>query len=131
MDVSTMSPKKIGALGESIVCEYLKRKGFRIIDRNVAKKTGEIDIIAQKGSTLHFVEVKTILCYTFPGEGGYQDGYDPSANLHAEKIRKVARTGEWYMTQKRWEGAASVDAALVWLRKRDGRAQVSYLPQIL
>ena len=47
--------KEIGNLGEDIACEYLRRKGFRIVARNVARKTGEIDVIAKKEATLHFV----------------------------------------------------------------------------
>jgi len=38
---------KIGNLGEDIACRFLKKKGFKIVDRNYRKKWGEIDIIAQ------------------------------------------------------------------------------------
>lgn len=126
-----MNRKRIGARGEDVACEYLRRRGFRIRDRNVFRKTGEIDIIAQKGNTLHFVEVKSVLCNEFPDPKVWRDRYDPSLNLHQEKIRKVARTSEWYVANERWEGYVQVDAALVWLRERDGRSLVSYLPQIL
>ncbi|MES2668489.1 MAG: YraN family protein [Patescibacteria group bacterium] len=131
MDLSEMNRKQRGAYGESAAARYLESKGFRIRDRNVTRKTGEIDLIAQKGKTLHFVEVKSILCEEFPDPKAWKDRYDPSLNLHREKIRKVARTGEWYAANKRWEGLVAVDAVLVWLRARDGAARVSYLPQIL
>jgi len=131
MDVSTLSPKEVGALGERIAAEYLRRRGFRIVDRNIARKTGEIDVIAKKGNTLHFVEVKTILCPQFPQKGNTEDLHDPSQNLHAAKIRKVARTSDWYMDEKRWEGESQIDGILVWVRRRDGLARVVYLPQLL
>jgi hypothetical protein len=51
--------------------------------------------------------------------------------LHGAKLRKVARTAEWYCLEKRWEGEWQVDGCLVWLRRRDGRARVRYLPQLL
>lgn len=130
MDLTKSSRKDIGALGEKVVAEYLRRQGMRIIDRNVARKTGEIDLIARKGNTLHFVEVKSILCDAFPNDER-EDRYDPSANLHEAKIRKVARTSEWYVANIDWEGEWQVDGALVWLRRADGRARVRYLPQIL
>lgn len=38
---------KIGNLGENIACNFLEKKGFKIIERNYRKKWGEIDIIAQ------------------------------------------------------------------------------------
>lgn len=131
MDLSSKTSKEIGNLGESIACEYLKRHGFSIRDRNISKKTGELDVIAEKGETLHFVEVKTILTDEFPKEKDTGDEYDPSLNLHEAKVRKVARTGEWYVLEKRWEGEWQVDGCLVWIRRRDGMAKVSYLPQIV
>ncbi|MBI4065996.1 YraN family protein [Candidatus Kaiserbacteria bacterium] len=137
MDISTYTRKEVGALGENVACEYLRRHGFTIRDRNYVKKTGELDIIAEKPAcagrenTLHFVEVKTVLAEDFPlAENKGEDAYDPSLNLHEAKVRKVARTGEWYVLEKKWEGEWQVDGMLVWLRRRDGMARVSYLPQI-
>ena len=118
-------------MGEKVAVEYLKRRGFSIRDRNVARKTGELDVVAEREATLHFVEVKTILVDEFPDEESREDEYDPSLNLHEAKIRKVARTGEWYVMEKEWEGEWQVDGCLVWLRRRDGLAHVSYLPQIV
>ncbi len=131
MDVFSKTRKEVGALGERAASEYLRRHGFSVRDRNFARKTGELDIIAEKEDTLHFIEVKTNLVDEFPTEGGRQDDYDPSVNLHEAKLRKVARTGEWYVLEKQWEGEWQVDGCLVWLRRRDGVARVRYLPQII
>lgn len=118
-------------MGEKVAAEYLTRHGMYIVDRNVARKTGELDIIAQEGDTLHFVEVKTNLVETFPSDTSSADEYDPSLNLHEAKIRKVARTGEWYVLENDWEGEWQVDGCLVWIRRHDGMAKVRYLPQIV
>ena len=135
MNLEDKSRKEVGALGESVAAEYLRRRGMRVIDRNIAKKTGELDIIAQEGGgeggTMHFVEVKTVVADEFPRDEDYRDDYDPSVNLHAAKVKKVARTAEWYVAEKRWKGEWQVDGCLVWLRRRDGLARVSYLPQIV
>ena len=132
MDISSLTTKEVGNLGENVACEYLRRHGFSIRDRNYVKKTGELDVIAEKDDTLHFVEVKTVLAEDFPlAENKGEDVYDPSLNLHQAKVRKVARTGEWYVLEKKWEGEWQVDGILVWLRRRDGMARVSYLPQIV
>ena len=131
MDLSAKSRKEVGALGEAIAAEYLKRRGFSIVDKNVARKTGELDLIAREGELLHFVEVKSVLADEFPDEKYARDDYDPSLNLHESKIRKVSRTAEWYVLEKNWTGEWQVDGCLVWLRRRDGRARVRYLPQIV
>jgi len=131
VDISSKTRKEVGALGEEVAALYLKRHGFIIRDRNIARKTGELDVIAEKKNTLHFVEVKTNLVREFPHDDDVNDEYDPSLNLHEAKIRKVARTGEWYVLEKEWEGEWQVDGCLVWLRSRDGMAKVRYLPQIV
>mgnify|MGYP003394981313 CR=1 FL=1 len=132
MDISSYTRKQVGKLGEDVACEYLRRHGFTISDRNYVKKTGELDVIAEREDTLHFVEVKTVLAEEFPlAENKGEDVYDPSINLHHAKVRKVARTGEWYVLEKKWEGEWQVDGCLVWLRRRDGIARVNYLPQIV
>lgn len=119
-------------MGERIAAAYLNRHGFRVVARNVSRKTGELDIVAEEENVLHFVEVKTIVVDAFPTARSTEDAYDdPSVNLHEAKIRKVARTGEWYVLETGWEGDWQVDGALVWIRRTDGRCLVRYLPQIV
>ncbi len=49
----------VAKIGEDLACEYLKKKGYKIIERNFRKKYQEIDIIAVYDATLVFIEVKT------------------------------------------------------------------------
>ncbi len=50
--------KTLGAWGESLAAVFLEKKGCRIIDRNYRCPYGEIDLIAERGELLLFVEVK-------------------------------------------------------------------------
>ena len=54
-----MNNKAVGGLGEDFAVYYLESCGYRIIERNFRCRLGEIDLIAQDGKTLVFVEVKT------------------------------------------------------------------------
>lgn len=54
-----MRADETGKLGEDKVCEYLMKKGYRIAARNFRIRGGEIDIIAEDGFYIAFVEVKT------------------------------------------------------------------------
>ena len=47
-----------GRRAEAIAAFFLRAKGYRVLARRVRTRAGEIDIIARKGSTLVFVEVK-------------------------------------------------------------------------
>jgi putative endonuclease len=50
---------RFGAYGEDKAAEYLRRRGFEILARNVRTAYGEIDIVAKDGATVVFVEVKS------------------------------------------------------------------------
>ena len=54
-----MSTKSTGERGEDIACRFLRAKGYGIVATNWRCREGEIDIVAQDGATLVFVEVKT------------------------------------------------------------------------
>ena len=51
--------RRLGAFGERLAAAHLEAKGYRIRDRNYRCREGEIDIVAQDGETLVFVEVRT------------------------------------------------------------------------
>ena len=51
--------KALGQHGETLAVNYLETHGYIVVDRNVALKRGEIDIIARQGGDLVFIEVKT------------------------------------------------------------------------
>ena len=54
------SPRaRLGAQGESIAAAHLEALGLRITGRNFRTRYGELDLIAEDGDTLVFVEVKT------------------------------------------------------------------------
>ena len=51
--------KQTGRQGEEIAASYLTARGYKIISRNWRCRSGELDIIAEAGDTLIFVEVRT------------------------------------------------------------------------
>ncbi len=53
-----MTSTGTGSEAEQAAAEYLQRQGFDVIERNFRTPRCEIDIIAQKGQCLYFVEVK-------------------------------------------------------------------------
>ncbi len=53
-----MSSREEGARGEDIAIKTLKRSGYRIVERNYSNMLGEIDVVAEEGDCLVFIEVK-------------------------------------------------------------------------
>lgn len=87
-----MNNRKSGIEGENIAVEYLKRHGYKILDRNFACKTGEIDIICERENMLVFVEVKARenTNYGMPCEA-----------VTSSKIRSIVKTAQAYLLKKR------------------------------
>ena len=50
--------KSRGKQGEDLACSYLKKQGYRIVERNFRCKIGEVDIVAVGEDCICFVEVK-------------------------------------------------------------------------
>lgn len=55
----TQARRALGAAGENIACAHLIERGYRILARNARPGGVELDIVARRGSSLIFVEVKT------------------------------------------------------------------------
>lgn len=58
LSTDIITTRDIGNKAEEVVAEYLGDRGYKILERNWKTKYCEIDIVAQKGSTVYFVEVK-------------------------------------------------------------------------
>lgn len=86
--------KHIGNEGESLVIDYLKKHGFSIMACNYRTRQGEIDIIAQKGSLITFVEVKRRL----------KSYFNLSEVITPSKQRKIIQTAATYRAEKRLFG---------------------------
>jgi putative endonuclease len=87
----------LGAEGERAAKAYLQAKGFRILHENYSTPLGEIDLIAQDGDVVVFVEVKA----RTSGEFG-----SPQAAVTRQKQRQIVRVAELFLLRHRLSGAA-------------------------
>lgn len=122
---------KIGALGEEIACKYLVEKGFEVLERNYNKKQGEIDVVAKVGSSLHFVEVKSV-SWNF-GRGTIAErGIRPEENMHHNKLARLFRAVQIYLMERgvpkgtRWQ----MDALFVFIDQKRKKSAVEYYEHI-
>lgn len=82
----------MGPLGEELAARFLKRRGYKILERNYRCPFGEVDIVALHKGTLVFVEVKTRKKLGF---GHPAEAVDP------HKQRKLQRVASCYLEQRR------------------------------
>ena len=66
--MTILDPRRLfGQEGESAAEQYLRNKGYRILARNVRSSVGELDLVAEDGQVLVFVEVKARRTDAFGG----------------------------------------------------------------
>ncbi|WP_029522854.1 YraN family protein [Persephonella sp. KM09-Lau-8] len=84
-----MSSSDIGKIAEEKAVNFLKQKGYTILDRNFRTRYGEIDIIASKDKTLVFVEVR------------FRSGsfISPEESIDHRKVQRIIKTANAYLTK--------------------------------
>lgn len=82
----------IGRLGEDTAVEFLRKKGYTVIERNFRAGRNEIDIIVSDKNYLVFVEVKARTCNS-SGELPY--GNPASAVTYSKMQRTLAAANEY------------------------------------
>jgi putative endonuclease len=120
--------RRLGDVGENIACEYLRRRGFDILERNYLRKWGEIDIVATKDGVMRFVEVKSIRD-ELASQGVSRvtsSSYRPEENMHAGKLKRLTRIIQTYMLEKRLDCDFQLDLVTVIIdeSRRVGRAEI-------
>lgn len=84
--------RKVGTEKEELAADYLRKKGYFIIEKNYRVRQGEIDLVARDGSCIVFVEVKY--------RAGLRSG-DALEAVTRTKIRQISRIALFYLNQKK------------------------------
>ncbi|MBI4528080.1 MAG: YraN family protein [Deltaproteobacteria bacterium] len=87
------TPKQIlGKGGEEIAENYLKKKGYALVERNYRCPVGELDLIVLHRRVIVFVEVKTRT----------QERYGPPLeSVHPAKQRRMTQAALFFLSQHR------------------------------
>jgi putative endonuclease len=86
-----MSKRSIGTEGETLATDFLTKKGYTILERNYRFGRGEIDIIAEQGSDLVFIEVKS--------RRSAQYG-SPEESVTLKKESQLKRVADGYLLER-------------------------------
>ena len=128
-----MHTREKGNIGEGIACKFLKNKGFVVIDRNYAKKWGELDIVAQKDKKIHFFEVKAMVVGSLNRISAISAGHTPEENVHAFKIRQIRKMVQTYLADKKIGPGAEFQFHVlsVYMNEKTRRARVKWLKDVI
>jgi putative endonuclease len=87
--------KTLGDLGEKIAEKHLKKKRYKVLDKNFRySKLGELDIIAQKGGDIIFFEVKARM------KKGVSE-FKPEDNITSIKQKKLIKLAQIYLAKRK------------------------------
>lgn len=128
-----MNTKKLGALGENVACEYLVKKGYKVIGKNYRISFGEIDIIARKkwrwfsrgNKIIHFVEVKTII------DSG--ESFFPEERVDHKKRQKLRRLSEIWLEKNNFPQSypCQIDVIGIIINENTRNAKVHYFQNVV
>ena len=134
-----MESKQVGVWGEKIARNYLKDRGYKILDKNYVfripgdKQRGEIDIVARRKrnvldvvknrkKSILFVEVKTLM------SGEQFPAISPEQKVNYPKQRKLVKAAEsWLMKNKvPLDSPWQIDIISVIINKNTGKPKIKY-----
>lgn len=84
-----VAAQRRGRLAESLAAWRLRLTGWRIVARDLKLPAGQVDLVARRGRTLAFVEVKA---------RGTAD--DAAESLHPAQAARIARAAEQYLAAR-------------------------------
>ncbi|PIR93178.1 endonuclease [Candidatus Falkowbacteria bacterium CG10_big_fil_rev_8_21_14_0_10_43_10] len=118
-----MHNQEIGRYGEQLACEYLIRKGYKILSRNYKASYKELDIVAERGVFIVFAEVKTRISKY------YGSGIE---SMSQKKQRDLKYAINKYLTLKKlWNKEPRGDLILVDINKGKKIAKIKHYEDIL
>jgi len=99
-----MSTTSTGRAAEDAAAEYLRTQGYKVLEQNWRTRYCEIDIVAQKGKTVSFVEVK------YRKSDAYGSGLD---YITPKKLQQMTFAAEMWVSNHSWNGDYTLAAVEV------------------
>lgn len=96
--------KQIGDEAEDKAVDFLRTKGYQVLERNYRYKRSEIDIIAKHENVLHIVEVK----YRKNNDFGH-----PESAVNSKKEEMISQGAIAYMEANNWLGFVQYDIVAI------------------
>lgn len=124
-----MNSKQLGNFGEKIAQDYLRNKGYKILERNYSPKfvsgpkRGEIDIITQKKDVISFIEVKALQSRDLLPR------LAPEMKVNYQKQRKIIKIAQSYLLErhfsldKKWQ----IDVLAIEIDLNKGKAKIRHI----
>ena len=115
--------KLLGRWGEALAAEYLRRRGYRVVAAGYRSRFGEIDLSAETGKYIAFIEVKL----------RKDDSFAPArAFVDARKQNRIRTTAQLYLAARPTALQPRFDVAEIYAPQgmRTEHPQINYLENV-
>lgn len=113
-----MIRNKTGAWGETYAARYLRDNGYRILSANYLCRFGELDLVAEKGGTVCFVEVKT---------RNRNTEISPMEAVDDGKRQRLKMTAKSYLSYAKMICATRFDVCEVYVDDNNSLVRINYI----
>ena len=113
--------KRLGEYGENLAADFLIRKGCKILDKNFRISCGEIDLIAESGDELLFIEVKTRTDSLL--------GY-PELAVDWQKLQKITQTAQYYIQNRKLNKFWRLDIISIEINRAKKSAKITWFKNV-
>ncbi len=122
-----MTRGEIGSLGEKLAAKYLKKNGYKILERNRHQSHNELDLIVSDRHYIVFVEVKT---RSAASDDLYLPFGTPAEAVDKQKQLRTLRAAQDYLRQNPSSGKQPrMDVIEVYLEKETGKLlKIHHIP---
>ena len=114
----TQDKTSLGRIGEELARDYFRKRKFNIVERNFRCPLGEIDIIARRGKSLHFIEVK------------YRRSIDyglPQESVVRRKQRRIRNTAIIWLKNRHLPLDSEIHFDVLAITEQTGKLKYEYL----
>lgn len=94
----------LGEFGETLAADFLQKKGYEILYRNVRCERDEIDLIARDGEEIVFAEVRTRVVGKLS---------PPETTVGRQKMKKLMRSAYYWVDHIRYRGCWRIDLVAI------------------
>ena len=109
--------KFLGSAGEDEAVKFLKKNGYKIVERNYKCRYGEIDIIAREKDCWCFIEVKTI---------AKSAAESPFETIGPKKVEHIENSAACYVAEKKL-GKEKIRFDGVGIRMSEGKSEIELI----
>ena len=112
-----MNRRSLGASGEDVAWEHLRRAGYALVAKNFRSRFGELDLVVEKDGVVVFVEVRS------KRGDRYGSAFE---SVDWRKQRQIGRMAAEFLARRRWTGRRT-RFDVVAVEWQDAEARIDHL----